>query len=106
VRSTFIALAAAGGVWLLLAGVALSSGVAHASTDTFISQLQSQEPNMVARYGASALIDEGNKVCGWEAQSIPDDEPGGVVDRIKADLPMSDMAAIALKDTAESELGC
>jgi hypothetical protein len=87
-------------------GVLLSSGVAQASTDTFISQLQSHEPNMVARYGASALIDEGNKVCGWEAQSIPDDEPGGVVDRIKADLPMSDMAAIALKNIAEMELGC
>lgn len=105
-RRTSIAVAAAAVAWLLLAGVALSSGVAHASTDTYISRLQTEIPNVVARYGDSALIAEGNKVCGWAAEGIPDDEPGGIVDRVKADLPMSDNAAIWVKMLAEDELGC
>ncbi len=98
--------AAAAVAWLLLAGVALSSGVAQASTDTYLSRLQEEIPNVVSRYGDSALLGEGNKVCDWAAQNVPDDDPGGIIDRIRADLPMSSDAAIWVKDLAEDELGC
>jgi len=91
---------------IALAAPLFGMGTANASTDSYLADLREDIPYVVQQHGPQTLINEGYKVCGWAAQNVPDIEPGGIIDRIERDLPMSDNAAIAVKVDAEHELGC
>lgn len=91
---------------IALAALLFGTGTANASTDSYLARLQEEIPYVVQQYSPQALVNEGYKVCGWATQGVPDIEPGGIVDRIERDLPMSDNAAIAVQTYAENELGC
>jgi hypothetical protein len=102
------------GIWdyakaISIAGVLLGGGIvfaasAHADTSEYLRNLREDIPNVVARYSGADLLAEGQKVCDWAAQGVPDVPEG--VDRIVADLPMSTSAAISLQTDAETYLGC
>ncbi|GFG75894.1 DUF732 domain-containing protein [Mycobacterium botniense] len=76
---------------------------ASADQDSYLARLQQEIPNVYERYGPESLVNEGNKVCDWEAQGMSDD---AVVERIRGDLPMSDSAASWVEILAQNELGC
>jgi len=90
----------------LMAGFSGGLGIsmARADTDSYLSRVHEEIPNVLARYGSDALVAEGQKVCDWAAQGVPD-VPEGVT-RIVNDMPMSRDAAITLQTLAEDELGC
>jgi hypothetical protein len=81
----------------------LGPGVAHASADTYLQRVQEEIPYVLSEYGSTALLNEGYKVCSYEAQGMSRAEAAG---RVEVDLPMSFFAADWVAILAENELGC
>ena len=91
---------------IALAALLFGTGTANASTDSYLARLNEEISRVVQQYGTQALVDEGGKVCGWAAQGVPNTAPGGIIDRVMRDLPMSFCAASWVQLLAEAELGC
>ena len=83
----------------------LGPGVAHASADTYLQPVQEEIPYVLSEseYGSTALLNEGYKVCSYEAQGMSRAEAAG---HVEVDLPMSFFAADWVAILAENELGC
>ena len=85
-------------------GFLLGAGTADATVDRFQSRAQEEMPYVVSQYGMPAVLNEGYKICGYEAQGITGTSE--LVDAVVAEMPMSRTAAIQLKVLAEFHLGC
>ena len=87
-----------------IVGSLLGAGTANATVERFQSRAQAEMPYVVSQYGMPAVLNEGYKICGYEAQGITGTSE--VVDAVVAEMPMSRTGAIQLKVLAEFHLGC
>jgi hypothetical protein len=99
-KKVFIA-ALSGGV---LVGCLLGAPTANASVTQFQTLAQEKMPYLVSKYCMPALLQEGYKVCQYEAQGTTG--ASDLADLIIADMSMSRDAAITLEVIAEHTLGC
>ena len=88
------AAAAAVGLAMLPAGTANAAVECFSSTGVtqFVCNFKGHAPYVFNKYGEAAVVAEGNKVCGWNAQGLG---TSAVIDLIVADMPMSRKAALS-----------
>ncbi|MGA7050817.1 MAG: hypothetical protein WBZ37_06000 [Mycobacterium sp.] len=88
----------------LMCAPVLLAAPAHANTESdYLGRVQEELPTVYARYGSAAILDEGYRICSYEAAGL---DGAGEVDRVKADMPMSEGSAVALASIASVWLGC
>ena len=85
-------------------GSLLGAGAANATTASFLQRVQDEIPYVISQYGKDAVLNEGYKICGYEAQGTTG--ASDLADLIIAEMPMSRTAAIRLQVYAEHHLGC
>jgi hypothetical protein len=102
------------GMWprLLMVGAAAAAALtfavqpatAHAdSPGEYLSRVQEALPTIYDRYGPTALLNEGNRICSMDAANYSASEE---IDAVKRDLPMSEGSAMHLIAIARVRLGC
>jgi hypothetical protein len=84
-------------------GIAVA-GPAHADNPSeYLSRVQEALPTIYQRYGPTALLNEGNRICSMDAANY---SASNEIDAVKRDLPMSDGSAMHLIAIARVRLGC
>jgi hypothetical protein len=84
--------------------VLIAAPMAHAdSPSEYIGRVQEALPTIYQRYGSSALLAEGNKICSMEAAGY---EAYDEIKAVQRDLPMSDGSATHLIAIASVWMGC
>ena len=78
--------------------------MAHASSSDYLDRAQDEIPYVVSQYGSNAVLNEGYKICRYEAQGTTG--ASALADKIVVDMPMSRSAAIEMQVLAEVHLGC
>jgi hypothetical protein len=94
---------------LLIGASALTVPIANANTDTdatsyYLQRVQARMPYVLTEYGSTAMVNEGYRICGYEAKGVTG--ASDLADLIVADMPMSRSSAITLQVLAEVDLGC
>ncbi|GLP74926.1 hypothetical protein TUM20983_20360 [Mycobacterium antarcticum] len=94
-------------VLLMTAGASAAIALAapaHASTDEYLSHVQSEVPFVVSQYGSQQVLALGYSVCNWEAQGVTG--ASDLADLMIAQMPMSRTAAVKIQVYAEQFIGC
>jgi hypothetical protein len=81
----------------------LVAAPAQASESSYLRRVQDTEPVVYQKYSNQALLNEGYKICTYEAAGMSTSDE---TDRIVSEMPMSRGAAIEFQVLATVHLGC